>query len=273
MGGHARGRAAAPVTRRDILSAAVACCALGATSSVQLVSPPAVPDNDYDPTTTPEDRVHADPRAISLAATTRRYVAVTFDDGPDPEYTPAVLAILRRYAVTATFFVVGSNATAHPDLIARIRSQGHVLANHTQNHRWLNELSPAEVTAELTLGARHVQGGPGAGLYRPPRGWTSPTVATVADRLAIRPVFWSDCLEAHLALGPREAGQRVGNDAGPGSIILTHDGGTIVGPNPQRIDRSHSVASLPYLLQTLAKRSLTPVSVPTLLASSNRARR
>jgi peptidoglycan-N-acetylglucosamine deacetylase len=272
MGGHARGRAAAPVTRRDVLSAAVLCCALGATSGVDLVSSPEVPDRDYDPTTTPEDRLQADPRAISRALTTRRYVAVTFDDGPDPDYTPAVLAILRRYAVTATFFVVGSNATAHPDLIAQIRSQGHVLANHTQNHRWLNELSPAEVSAELTLGRRHVQGGPGDRLYRPPRGWTSPVVATVADRLAMRPVFWSDCLEAHLGLGPRAAGRHVGMDAGPGSIILTHDGGTIVGPNPQRLDRSHSVAGLPYLLQTLADRSLTPVTLPTLLAASTRHR-
>lgn len=272
MGGHARGRAAASVTRRDILSAAVTCCALGVTSSVQLVSAPTVPDNDYDATTTPEDRLLADPKAISFATTRRRYVAITFDDGPDPDFTPAVLAILRRYAVPATFFVVGSNATAHPELIARIRSDGHVLANHTQNHRWLNELRPAEVRAELTLGGRHVQGGPGARLYRPPRGWTSPTVATIADRLAIRPVFWSDCLEAHLGLEPRAAGHQVGQDAVPGSIILTHDGGTIVGPNPQRISRSRSVASLPYLIEALAKRSLTPVTVPTLLASSTQAR-
>ncbi|HEV7148178.1 MAG TPA: polysaccharide deacetylase family protein, partial [Pedococcus sp.] len=177
-----------------------------------------------------------------------------------------------RYAVPATFFVVGSNATAHPDLIARIRADGHVLANHTQNHRWLNELRPAEVSAELTLGRRHVQGGPGARLYRPPRGWTSPTVARIATRLSIRPVFWSDCLEAHLGFGPRAAGHQVGENAVPGSIILTHDGGTILGPNPQRLNRSHSVASLPYLIEALAKRSLTPVTVPTLLASGTSRR-
>jgi peptidoglycan/xylan/chitin deacetylase (PgdA/CDA1 family) len=270
MEGHDPLSATAPLTRRDLLSAAAAGCALGATSGVQLVAadPAADKDKDYDPTLTPEDRIQVDPNAISLVTTTRRYVAITFDDGPDPDYTPAVLAILRRYAVTATFFVVGSNATAHPDLIAAIHAQGHALANHTQNHRWLNELGPADVMAELKLGRQHVLGSPGARLYRPPRGWTSPTVAAVASRLALRPVYWSDCIEAHHGVGARATGRQVGTDAVPGSIILTHDGGTINGPNRQRIDRSHSVESLPYLLQILAERSLTPVTVPTLLASA-----
>src|SRR5262249_35135806 len=64
----------------------------------------------------------------------QREVALTFDDGPDPEYTPRVLDILRRERVPAAFFVVGSRAEAYPDLIRRIYAEGHVLGNHTYSH-------------------------------------------------------------------------------------------------------------------------------------------
>ena len=235
------------------------------------VAPPAhaqVSDGgDQARTTTPDDRQRVDPRSVSTVQTTHPLVAITFDDGPDPDYTPEVLAILRRYAVPATFFVVGANATAHPELIARIRAGGHAVANHTHNHRWLDELTPVEVRAELTLGGRHVDG-PGAGLYRPPRGWTSPMVARAGRELGLRSIFWSDCVEAHFDIGARGAGMRVGYFAEPGSIILAHDGGRIAGPNAQRVDRSRSVAALPHLIEKLRQRSLAPVTVPQLLSVS-----
>ncbi|WP_411286082.1 polysaccharide deacetylase family protein [Lapillicoccus sp.] len=259
-----------PVSRRAVLAAAAAGCVLGTTP----VTPPAHAEvsagGDEARTRTPAERRRADPGSVSSVSTTHPLVALTFDDGPDPDHTPEVLTILRRYAVPATFFVVGANAAAHPELLARIRAEGHAVANHTQNHRWLDELTQAEVRAELTLGGRHVDG-PAVGLYRPPRGWTSPLVARAGRDLGLRPIFWSDCVEAHFDIGARGAGLRVGYFAEPGSIILMHDGGSVVGPNAQRIDRSRSVAALPHLIEKLQKRSLTPVTVPQLLSVSRTA--
>lgn len=86
------------------------------------------------PTTSPQARRAADPRCINAVRTSRPWVALTFDDGPDPAYTPAVLDLLRRYDAHATFFLVGANAAAHPHLAARIRREGHLVANHTHDH-------------------------------------------------------------------------------------------------------------------------------------------
>ena len=76
-------------------------------------------------------------------------IALTFDDGPDPATTPAILDILRRYDVKATFFVVGARAEQHPDLIRRIASEGHTLGNHTYYHRDMTTLTPREMSQEL----------------------------------------------------------------------------------------------------------------------------
>lgn len=267
MGDSQHAGARAWVTRRRVLTAAATSCVLGAVSALHLSEAATASGGDHGRTMTPEQRQRADPASVSSVRTARPWVAITFDDGPDPDYTPEVLDILRRYAVPATFFVVGSNATAHPDLVARIRAEGHATANHTQNHRWLNSMTEPDVRAELTLGGRHVAGS-AADLYRPPSGWTSPTVARVGGLLALRPIFWSDCIEAHFDIGAQGAGRRVGYFAVPGSIILTHDGGSIAGPNAQHIDRSRSVAALPYLIEKLARRSLVPVTVPQLLGAA-----
>jgi len=99
-------------------------------------------------------------------------IALTFDDGPDPSTTPAILDILHNYNIKATFFVVGARAEQHPDLINRIVSEGHTLGNHTYYHRDLTKLSPDQVLEELrgwqavidqALGS-HFQGT----LFRPP---------------------------------------------------------------------------------------------------------
>lgn len=76
-------------------------------------------------------------------------IALTFDDGPDPSTTPAILDILHNYNIKATYFVVGARAEQHPDLINRIVSEGHTLGNHTYYHRDLTKLTPEQVLEEL----------------------------------------------------------------------------------------------------------------------------
>ena len=76
-------------------------------------------------------------------------VALTFDDGPDPTTTPAILGVLSRYHVKVTFFVVGARAQQHPELVKRIASEGHTLGNHTYYHRDMTSLTPEQMSKEL----------------------------------------------------------------------------------------------------------------------------
>lgn len=218
-------------------------------------------------TTSWRARRAVDPRAVNAVHTSARQVALTFDDGPDPQYTPAVLDVLAAFGVTATFFLIGRNALAHPDLVRRIAAAGHEIANHTQDHLWLDSIALPVVARQIRdaeTSLRATGGRPGQ-LFRPPRGWTSPGVAAVTLAEGLRSVYWTDCLESHLPAGPSAAADRVARRANPGSILLCHDGGRLAGPNQQAHDRSGTVAALPELVAGLLRRGLTPVPVATLL--------
>jgi chitooligosaccharide deacetylase len=102
-------------------------------------------------------------------------------------------------------------------------------------------------------------------LFRPPHGWTSGAVAGVMRREGLRSIFWSDCLEHHLSLGPPStAVAAMAARVRPGSILLCHDGGHLDGPHPQSFDRSTTVAALPHLLEAVLARNLRFVTVSRL---------
>ena len=97
-------------------------------------------------------------------------VALTFDDGPDSEWTPKILDILKEHQVLATFFIVGSSAESHPDLIQRILEEGHELGNHTFTHPNLSDISDHQIRLELNATRRLLEGLTGRSLlfFRPP---------------------------------------------------------------------------------------------------------
>lgn len=230
-------------------------------------------------TATPAARTLADPTSISAVRTRARLVALTFDDGPDPAYTPAVLDVLARYEARATFFMIGRSAAQHPDLVQRVISEGHTVANHTHDHLWLDALGvdavreqwargrgalrEAGAEAAMAPARRHVWG-----YARPPRGWTSATVAQATTDEQLRTVFWSGCLESGMAQRPALAAADLAGSSRPGSILLCHDGGHLDGPNPQAIDRSWTVDGLPTLLEGLHRRGLAAVDLRTLVESA-----
>lgn len=212
-----------------------------------------------------------DPRAVVGVDTESPLVALTFDDGPDPDYTPAVLDILAHYDIKATFFMIGRNATAHPELVRRVLLAGHSIGNHTADHVWLRDLAEPAVRAQVA-GAETALGRLAvgtSGMFRPPRGLTSPTVAAVTQELGLRSYFWNTCLEASIFRSEtvEEAAHATAARTRPGTLVLCHDGGSLTGPNPQHIDRSRTVAALPTLIEAILARRLHPVTVPVLMAS------
>lgn len=240
------------IGRRQSLVGAGACLLAGI--GVSVPGPPAAASPH---TSSLAWRLAIQPDAIGRVATHRRMAFLTFDDGPDPDYTPTVLEILARFEVPATFFMIGRNLQAYPELAYAVAARGHRIANHTQNHLWLDTLPDRAVRAELgawedSATALRL---PNSGLFRPPRGWTNATVGREAAALGLRTAFWTNCLEAQpAALTARAAGTAIARSVVPGSVLLLHDGGHLDGPNPQSIDRGRTVAALPYLLTELQRR-------------------
>lgn len=210
-----------------------------------------------------------DPHAVTWVQTSDPVVALTFDDGPDPAYTPDVLAILDEFGVPATFFMIGRAATAHPRLVAQVRRAGHAIGNHTADHLWLDGRGGDEVAAQIRGGdtALGALGVPTPSLFRPPRGLTSPMVAAQTTALGKRTCFWGTSIEGDLPHhSPEVTAALNAARLRPGSIILGHDGGHLDGPNPQRIDRSRTVRALPDLIRLTRLGGFEFVTLPDLLS-------
>jgi peptidoglycan/xylan/chitin deacetylase (PgdA/CDA1 family) len=187
-------------------------------------------------------------------------VALTFDDGPDPRYTPQILAALRYYDVRATFCVVGENARAYPELIRAIVADGHTLCNHSWDHDELLGRRPADVIRAdlLRTNAAIRDAVPDARIayFRQPGGaWTYPVVA-VADELGLIPVHWTVDPSDWRAPGAAQIAWFVSTRVRTGSIVLLHDAGG---------NRQGTVDALYSLLPDLAGRfplAALPVGTP-----------
>jgi peptidoglycan-N-acetylglucosamine deacetylase len=188
-------------------------------------------------------------------------VALTFDDGPDPEWTPRVLDLLGGAGVRATFFLIGERARRAPEVVRRIAREGHEIGNHSWSHRspWVcgpratrDEVARAHATLAELAGAapRH---------FRPPWGMVNAAMFTAVRRVGERLVFWSLQPEGQR---PVEAPRQVGyvlRRAHPGAIVDLHDAeGT---PRaPQRL-----VEGLPRMIAGLRDRGYTLTTVADLL--------
>jgi len=210
------------------------------------------------------------PRSVVFfrARTTKRIVALTFDDGPDPRWTPRVLELLHEHRAHATFFLIGRNAQAHPELVHDELAEGHEVGNHTYDHPDLETLTPAQVSGEIDKGAQALEqaGAQKLKYFRPPKGLTDEVVGVIADVHRYRTIFWDLTLEhfvdhAEIFQGVQVLLSRVR----PGSIILAHDGGI---PN-----RTRTMQALPILLDGLKARGYRMVDVSQLLSVSKGANR
>ncbi len=208
--------------------------------------------------------------------TSTKVVALTFDDGPDPDYTPSVLETLARFEAKATFFTVGVNAAAYPGLLARELAAGHRIGNHTLDHADLELVTPEEVAAEIDKGEQAIvgAGAPRPDLFRPPMGFTDEVVGVFADAYRYRTIFWGVCVERFVD----HAGVRPGIDrllarVRPGTIVLAHDGGHIEAPDRPVVNRDRTMEALPLLLDGIRRKGLQAVDVATLLAVGRRSRR
>jgi peptidoglycan/xylan/chitin deacetylase (PgdA/CDA1 family) len=155
----------------------------------------------------------------------RRQIALTFDDGPDPLRTPALLDALAELGVPATFFVTGKQVDAHPALAARIAREGHELGNHTYSHPYLPLRRSAEVLAELAAADTAIERATGLVpvLARPPYGGRSPRNVRAFRQAGKRVVLWDVNSFDWKGAPADDVARRVIERARPGSIVLLHE--------------------------------------------------
>lgn len=153
-------------------------------------------------------------------------IMLTFDDGPHPDYTPKLLAILDRYKVPGTFFVVGSQAEKYPDLIKSEISAGHTVGNHTYHHVSLPKIPLNYVAEEITACGEVLKRitGRAPRFFRPPGGDYGPDIAELANMLGYSIVLWTDDPGDYNNLPKDQLMRKTLRDISPGGIILLHDG-------------------------------------------------
>lgn len=193
-----------------------------------------------------------------------KVVALTFDDGPHPTFTPEILAILKQKQVKATFFMIGKEMEKYPEVVRQVVRQGHVIGNHTYTHpsnieadtqgQVRRELEQCEKVIERMTGKR-------SHLFRPPKGLMDGAVFNTATEEGYRVILWTVCADHHDAPTPELMARRVLKHIRPGGIILVHDGTSN--------SRKKDVAATPLIIDELTKLGYRFVTVPELLRYSD----
>lgn len=196
--------------------------------------------------------VGAPPAPAAGWTCTSGYVALTFDDGPDPsvaQNTPSIVAILSAYGAHATFFEIGENVRARPAVTKAVVDAGHVVGNHSYTHSRLSQLSTAQVADELTRAndAIVVAGAPAPSLFRPPYGATSDAIRAVAESMSMTETLWSVDSRDYAASSSQAIVRSVTRKLKAGDIVLMHDGWS-----------KYTVGALPAILDFMQSKGLCP---------------
>jgi cellulose synthase/poly-beta-1,6-N-acetylglucosamine synthase-like glycosyltransferase/peptidoglycan/xylan/chitin deacetylase (PgdA/CDA1 family) len=210
---------------------------------------------------------------IDQLGAAHKKLAITFDDGPDPTWTPKILDVLKEKNVPATFFVIGIDASQWPQILRREYAEGHEIGNHTYTHPAWDDVSATQIRWELNLTQRLIESTLGVKsiLFRPPYGIDHQP--EYAEEVAHLPVAQD---MGYLIIGQKidphdwkqingkqapaaDIIENVVSEAGDGNIILFHDGGG---------DRSETVAALPQIIDKLREQGYEFVSVPELVGKT-----
>jgi peptidoglycan-N-acetylglucosamine deacetylase len=185
-------------------------------------------------------------------------VALTFDDGPHPEGTPAILELLARAGARATFFVVGEQVRRRPQLVAEIAAAGHQVALHGDRHRLQLRCSQRQIADDIARGVLTIEDAIGASptLHRPPYGIYSPAGLRAARGLGLRPLLWSRWGKDWRRLTtPRRIASRALAGLLPGDVILLHDADFYSAHNSHR----RTAAAVELIVAELGRRKLDTV--------------
>jgi peptidoglycan-N-acetylglucosamine deacetylase len=197
---------------------------------------------------------------LPSASQARREIALTIDDGPDPEVTPAVLDLLDAAQAKATFFCIGWRARQHPALCREIVARGHRVENHGDAHSNAFSLfGPGRMRADIAAAQATLSDitGQAPVFFRPTAGLRNPFLDPVLAQLGLRLAAWTRRPYDTRDGRPQQVLERLTRNLGPGDILLMHDGHAALTPEGQPV----VLATLPILLRTLREQALQPVTL------------
>ena len=202
------------------------------------------------------------PNWVSLpaASAARREVALTIDDGPDPEVTPHVLDVLDEAGVRATFFCIGWRARQAPDLCREIVARGHAVENHGDSHSHAFSLfGPGRMRADIAAAQATLSDltGRAPRFFRATAGLRNPLLEPVLAELDLQLAAWTRRPFDTVNADPERVLQRLTRNLGPGDILLMHDGHAAHTPSGEPV----ILSTLPRLLQRLKQDGLQPVTL------------
>ncbi len=188
----------------------------------------------------------------------KKKVALTFDDGPNREFTPRILKTLRKYNIKATFFVLGWRVYNFEDLILQMKQNGHEIGNHSYDHPYLNTLSAQDIKKQLIMTNTAIKkvAGIDVKLYRPPYGSYNNTVLKIGEELGLELALWTINPEDWSSPGKDIILIRILGAVEDGSIVLLHD-------------KKQTSELLPALIKTLREQGYEFVTVSEILNSLN----
>jgi peptidoglycan/xylan/chitin deacetylase (PgdA/CDA1 family) len=186
--------------------------------------------------------------------------ALTFDDGPHPHGTPAVMRILADGEVPATFFLVGEQVRRNPSLARELLDAGHAIGLHCDRHRNLLRLTPRQVRDDLARALASIEDATGRRplLYRPPYGVLNAAALRLAARSGWRTMLWSQWgRDWESTATPTSIARRLTARAAPGAVLLLHDADDYSAPGSWQ----RTAAALPRVLEALARAGLGPAAL------------
>jgi peptidoglycan-N-acetylglucosamine deacetylase len=196
----------------------------------------------------------------------RKLLAITFDDGPSPDVTPRILDALREREARATFFVLGKHAERHPELVERMRNEGHEVASHGLDHSLLTFAGTAEVGRQLDDTERILtaNGTEPSRLFRAPHGFRNPLVGIAAASRGYRVVGWTKGVWDTARPGVETIVERSQRGFEPGGILLLHD----ADGSGHGGDRSQTAEAVPQILEAATAEGYSLVTVSELASES-----
>lgn len=208
--------------------------------------------------------------AVFCVSTQAPIMALTFDDGPHPVYTPAILDLLRDYQAKATFFAIGQHLAQYPDIAQTLVAQGHELANHTFSHPDLNRKFRRDISQEIRrtddLLTQWLP--PLSSYFRPPYGHANLLVMQTLKSMGRPIIFWDVDVQDWNGLAVDQMFAVVERNAHPGAIVLMHDSGPTP-PGSPPVDRQRTVELVQKILATYSPQGYQFVTLSDLLAQGD----
>jgi len=198
-------------------------------------------------------------------SSSEKVVALTFDDGPSPVWTPRILDVLKEAQVKATFFMLGMHAQRYPDVARRVAEEGHEIGNHTYDHHGVFYYKPEELNREVRQAETIIESITGikTKYFRPPKAWLTREEKQQLKDMGYETVLWSLNSKDWVTFDDRYIVNYILRHVRPGDILLFHDSGGLFKPEGGK--RKETVKAVSRLIEKLKERGYRFVTISQLL--------